>query len=176
MELESLNCDHCGAPLEIPLTATFVKCNHCGSQLAVRRSESVAFTERVEQLAETTEHLTERISELTRQNELSALDRRWEREQEAFMWKDSTGKLHPPAKSATLVGILLAAFTCFIFVPVLFTSDHVPPFVRWVFFPAMILTVVILGIRLSVRANQNVDRYQSALARYKEERAKLLDS
>jgi len=75
MELESLNCDHCGAPLEISLTANYVKCNHCGSQLAVRRSATATFTEKVEQLAETTEQLAEQVSDLTRQSKLTELER-----------------------------------------------------------------------------------------------------
>ena len=99
MQIESLNCNHCGAPLEVPQTAKFIKCNHCGNQLVIRRSESATFTETVEQLAETTENLTAQVSKLTKQNEVEALDRQWDREKESFMVADKHGTKHLPSKS-----------------------------------------------------------------------------
>jgi DNA-directed RNA polymerase subunit RPC12/RpoP len=45
MQLESITCNHCGAPLDVPDAANFVKCNHCDSRLAIKRTQSTTYTE-----------------------------------------------------------------------------------------------------------------------------------
>ena len=154
MELESLNCGRCGAPLEVPRTANYVKCNHCDSQLAIRRSPSATFTETVEQLAETTENLSEQVSELTRQNELAALDRQWERERESFMITDKDGGRHLPNEGmAALSGVIVVVFGCLWTVMAIAITwsapDHGPFQVAKFAFPAFGVVFVIAGIVVS---------------------------
>ena len=48
MELISVSCNHCGAPLEVPPGANYVTCAHCGSRLAVKRTGSAVYTELLE--------------------------------------------------------------------------------------------------------------------------------
>lgn len=50
MELETLSCNNCGAPLQVPENANFVSCAQCGSQLAVKRNESARYTEVLQRL------------------------------------------------------------------------------------------------------------------------------
>jgi len=75
MNLESITCNSCGAPIEIPETANFVRCNHCSTQLAVRREDDVTFTEELDRLEERTDELSEKVDSLATQNEIAALDR-----------------------------------------------------------------------------------------------------
>lgn len=85
MELESIACNNCGAPLEVPPGANFVSCNHCGSNLAVRRSTSVSYTENVDQIDQRTESMARQLAELRYHQELENLDRQWERERERYL-------------------------------------------------------------------------------------------
>lgn len=43
---ETLTCNSCGAPLEVPGTANVVTCNHCSCQLAIRRLGSATLKRR----------------------------------------------------------------------------------------------------------------------------------
>jgi len=45
MNLEALNCNNCGAPINVPPTANFVTCKGCGAQLIIRRTEEATYTE-----------------------------------------------------------------------------------------------------------------------------------
>ena len=47
MKLESLNCNKCGAPLQVPAGVNHLTCNHCGTPLVVRRTESISYTEKL---------------------------------------------------------------------------------------------------------------------------------
>ena len=78
MQLESLNCNNCGAPLEVAATSNFVTCNHCSTRLAVRRTESSAFTEQLEDIGAKQDEMLNRLKRIERQTQLSDLDREWE--------------------------------------------------------------------------------------------------
>jgi len=84
MQLESLNCNNCGAPLEVAATSNFVTCNHCSTRLAVRRTESSAFTEQFEEVID-------RLDRIERQHDLAELDRQWESEKAEFNVTDGHG-------------------------------------------------------------------------------------
>ena len=40
MNAETLNCNNCGAPINVPAAAKYATCAHCGTQLAIRRTDS----------------------------------------------------------------------------------------------------------------------------------------
>ena len=73
MQTESLNCNNCGAPIEVPGGANFVTCVHCNTQLAIKRTESVAYTETLQRIDRHTEQLADQVAVLTYQNELARL-------------------------------------------------------------------------------------------------------
>ncbi len=74
---ESLNCNNSGTPLEVPAGANYITCTHCGTHLAVRRSESVLYTEKIDQIDQRTQEIAEQVSRLTAQQRLDELDRQW---------------------------------------------------------------------------------------------------
>ena len=179
MDLESLTCNHCGAPLEVPRTANFVKCNHCGNQLAVRRSESATFTETVGQLAETTENLTRQVTKLTRQNEIDALDQRWERQREAFMLTDNNGHRHLPSEGTAAIGGIVAAVAgCIWTAMAIAITSSAPDFgpfkVAKFAFPAFGVVFVVFGIFLSVHTYRKAQDYQRAWREYRRQRDRLM--
>jgi hypothetical protein len=75
--IESLCCNSCGGPLEVPGETRFLKCNHCVQSPAVKRSETATFTEAIEQLAEVTEDLAEDVASLKVNHDIFELDRSW---------------------------------------------------------------------------------------------------
>ena len=100
IQLESINCGNCGAPLQIPETAQFVTCNHCKSSLAVKRMESITLTEKLEQTSERLDETEKKLAELVYRNELSEETRRWERQRESLMVTDKHGNKSKPSAIA----------------------------------------------------------------------------
>ncbi len=80
MKTESISCNNCGAALQDPETANFVTCSHCSSRLAIRRHESVVFTEKLEEIGDRQEEMLERLDRIEIQNRIAQIDRNWEQE------------------------------------------------------------------------------------------------
>ncbi|MEZ6067649.1 MAG: hypothetical protein R3B90_18505 [Planctomycetaceae bacterium] len=108
MPTESLTCNSCGAGLQIPEGARYVRCNHCGGQLAIRRDASVAYTELIEQVAVQTEKLTDQVAMLTYQNEINRIDQDWARERDSLMIRDKHGNKHQPSQFTAIIGAVIA--------------------------------------------------------------------
>ena len=71
MKLLALNCNRCGAPLEVPQKAKFITCTFCQTQLSIQRSGGAAYTEALEELGERTEQLVDDVEVLKLQGELN---------------------------------------------------------------------------------------------------------
>jgi LSD1 subclass zinc finger protein len=180
MQIESLNCNHCGAPLEVPQSAKFIRCNHCGSQLVVHRSESATFTEKIEQLTETTENLAAQVSKLTKQSEVDALDRQWDREKEKYMEvTDKHGAKHLPTKGkATAAGCTLCvggAIWTIVAVAIISQFPDGGGFqVAKLAFPVFGVAFFIFGIVMSMKSYRKAQQYEQAYRRYRQRRDELL--
>ena len=108
MKLESINCNQCGAPLEVPESANYVKCNHCQAQLTVKRTASATFTEHLDQLDRKTDAMRDQLQRLVYENRLASIDRSWEREKQQYMIRSKNGQLHEPSEAkAILVSVVL---------------------------------------------------------------------
>lgn len=176
--VERLCCNSCGAPLDVPESAAFVKCNHCGQQLAVRRSETVTFTEAVERFAESAETLSEQLEALSLQNRLAELDRRWERQREEFMIADKHGNRHLPDETNALTsGIGTVIFGCVWIAIVIGITSGGFSFgffdAERVAFTAIGVVIVVLGLGRSLRNFQKARDYRAALHRYEMERNRI---
>lgn len=118
MTVDTIACNQCGAPLSIPGAAQFVTCNHCGASLAVRRSESVTYTEVVAKLVENTSRLAKEVAHLRYQSELARIDREWEVERRQYLIEQKNGPPKEPNRDQALlqgfviviIGVVLAAF------------------------------------------------------------------
>lgn len=180
MELESITCNHCGAPLQVPATADYVTCNHCGSQLAVRRGGSVTFTEVVKQLSETTENLAQQVSKLSRQTELETLERQWEAERESFMVTNNHGaKYLPDERSSMVGGVVTTVFGLFWTVMAFGITSSAPSFgpfgIVKIMFPAFGVLFIVFGIVVATRGSQKAKEYKIAQRAYLQRRQRLLD-
>lgn len=115
MELETVNCGNCGAPLKIPETVDFVTCNHCKSSLAVKRMETVTLTEKLEQTEERLDRAEAHLAQLVYQNRCEGERRRWERESKQHMIKDKHGNMHVPSTAGGAVIMVIMFVMSFFF-------------------------------------------------------------
>ena len=106
MQLLSLTCNHCGAPLEVPGEARFVTCTHCSSRLAVQRSGGAAYTEVLEVLDQRTEQIADDVEKLKLENRLERLDREWMLQRDQYMVHDNHGRRHFPSKVGSLFAMV----------------------------------------------------------------------
>lgn len=119
MEVTSVNCNNCGAPLEVGAGANFATCRHCGSHLAIRRTASAAYTELLGELDRKTDAIASKVEVLLRQNELEQIDREWEEERKRYLSKDKHGEYHEPTAAGAafmavvvgVIGLIIAAST-----------------------------------------------------------------
>jgi hypothetical protein len=108
MDLESLSCGQCGAPLAVPPSAEYVTCNHCHSQLVVRRTQSVSFTEKIDQIDRRTEAMADELAQLRFRSELAEIDRQWEQQRRTYLVHTKNGGEHEPSATGAIVGGVLA--------------------------------------------------------------------
>jgi DNA-directed RNA polymerase subunit RPC12/RpoP len=162
MELSPVACNNCGAPLQIPAAAQYVTCQHCSSQLEVKRNESVAWTEKIEQIAtidRRTEQLVDQVAQLRFQTEVNHIDRSWEREEQRYMVRDQYGNTHRPSEMASVfVGCVMATIGLFYMA----VGDG-----GLVVGPLVILGGLIVGLV----GNHQAIKYQNARRRYRRRRA-----
>ena len=109
MQLETIACNNCGAPLQIPASVQFVTCNHCGSQLAVRRGDSASYTEKLDKIDVRTEKMAQELAQLRYDSELAKLDREWEEERKQYLIKGKDGQTSEPDATSSIVGGVIAA-------------------------------------------------------------------
>lgn len=93
MDLQSMACGNCGAPLQMPAGVKFVTCNYCHSSLAVHRGESASYTEKIAELDARTETMAEDVARLRYESELARIDREWERESQNYFGETQRGEL-----------------------------------------------------------------------------------
>ncbi|MBX9622557.1 MAG: hypothetical protein K2X82_01965 [Gemmataceae bacterium] len=110
MEIVSLNCNNCGAPLEVAAGSNYATCGHCGARLAVRRTASATYTEVLEKLDRTTDAIAGHLATIARQNEVERVDREWERERARYVGKDGG---EPQPVLGLVWGFLVAGFGVF---------------------------------------------------------------
>lgn len=87
MKLISLNCNHCGAPIQVPDDARYATCRFCESQLAVERLDGAWTTRVLLQIQEQTEVLSTDVQELKQSLAVEQLDRQWDLERRRYLDK-----------------------------------------------------------------------------------------
>jgi predicted phage tail protein len=160
----------------VPDTAQFVTCNHCATQLRIQRTSDVTFTEQLDRLAQQTEQLSERINELSAQNEVAAIDREWELERENYMVTDKNKGRHIPTRAGSLTGgIVVTVFGCFWTAMAFGITSFMPFPVVGTIFPLFGVVFVIFGIVTTISAYSKAEAYEDAHRRYQRRRSELLN-
>lgn len=115
MELLSVRCNHCGAPLEVGRDTRYVTCQFCHSPLEVKRTESAIFTEEVAKIAKNTEQMAGSLEVIELQNDIERLDREWMASQPVSFDKNGRPIGEPtPGGAALQMGFaIFFAVVCF---------------------------------------------------------------
>jgi LSD1 subclass zinc finger protein len=199
MKLLALNCNRCGAPLEVPEKAKFVTCTFCQTQLAVQRSGGAAYTEALEKLDERTEQIADDVEILKLQAELDRLDREWTSGRERYMRADNNGVMSVPTRAGALAVMLIStvggiAFTAFSSTmmaasagfgmegpffdadgnPFHLDPSHSAPDLFSSIFPMFGLAFVAFGLFIGFSGLKKADQYEQAQRAYEEKRRELL--
>ncbi|HKP51145.1 MAG TPA: hypothetical protein VJ183_00690 [Chloroflexia bacterium] len=108
MQLESLSCNNCGAPVDVPQSANFITCAHCGSRLAVKRTETAHYTEVLDRLQAHAHKVDRDLQYLRLQNDLMLLDQAWEEERKQYMVSTKYG-VHEEPSLGLVIGSAIGA-------------------------------------------------------------------
>jgi LSD1 subclass zinc finger protein len=168
MNLETVTCNNCGAPLQVPAGARFVMCAHCQMRLEVHRDASVVYTEKVSEIAGNTHRMAADLAELRHDNDLDRLDRQWDQERRQFLIRGQNGELAEPSVAGSVIGgIALAAFSVF-----------------WISIASRIsgpmamfgIVFLIAGLAMSVVSAGGARAMNAAIQRHRRERDELTQS
>ena len=171
MQVESLTCNKCGAPLDVPATVDFLSCGHCGSRLVVNRTGNAHYTETIEQLSKRAERMEEDIDRLALENDLEKLEREWQQEREQYMVRGKDGSLSEPGNALVsniaigAFGGLLLLLTIMYFAPWDFASG-----------PLWLGVLVFAGfIAWSIfDAKRKLARYEAAMQEYERRKSEIM--
>lgn len=169
MELVPVNCNGCGAALDVGPDTRFVTCAQCGARLAVKRSESAAYTEILEGLERKTDAIAEQLAEIQRQNELERIDREWEQERRQWFTRNKDGSMSEPSAAMGVVMAIVAAVFGVFWVG--FAASMGAPCMFMVMGGGICGLAVVLGFA----AVQKAKHYEEARLRYRKRRAAATD-
>lgn len=165
--IRTLLCNQCGAALECPESTRFVRCNHCQSQLEIQQTPDATFTKVVEQLAGTTESISNHLAKIEHQQSLAELDRQWGYERQKYLNPDQS---IPQSPNLLLVAILVGVPSGIFFVVCILGSFISTSFLCGLFVPLMMVVLTGLGYYYS---HQKAAAYQAAESRYLAKRQHL---
>lgn len=170
MEMISVRCNHCGAPLEVGDRTRFVTCQFCNSQLEIKHSDSAVFTEEVARIAENTEKMAGSLEAIRLQNEIEQLDREWSLQQAAY---DAGGRNKGPQTTGqALFGMGFAVFFALVcFGMASFASSMGGPGGIFSLVPVGMGIFALIGGVMGLVKSQGV---QSSRGDYQQRRAALL--
>ena len=176
MPLESITCNHCGAPLEASTSTNFITCNHCGRQLVIRRTGGATYTEQLEEIDRRTERMAEQLDTLAQETELSRLDREWEQEREQYMMTGKHGRRYLPSATGSVVGGLIAAGFGAFWTVMAFAITRFAPFpLIGIIFPLFGILFIVAGLAAAYRGYHKAQGYEQAHRAYQQRRAELLE-
>lgn len=178
MKVISLNCNHCGAPLEVSAKARFVTCGFCDARLAIEHTGNSYSTAVIEELKETTAQLSRDVAELKSGSAIEKLDADWERKRKHHLVTGKHGQQSLPTKGGAVVGgIVITLFGCFwtIMAGTIVAgglSIGAPGPIA--IFPLFGILFVAFGIYNAFSAHSKADAYERDLKRYQSERRRLV--
>ncbi|MEK0449756.1 MAG: hypothetical protein RL088_2024 [Verrucomicrobiota bacterium] len=167
MNIVTLRCNECGAPLEVAEGARYVTCTHCNSQLSIQRTASAVFTEKLDQISAKTDAIAGNLDIIRIQNDIEMLDREWAAERETYLMAGKNGVKYEPSTGSMITGILVACFG--LAWTVAASSMGAPSF--FPLFGIVFIGVAIYGI---FSGNEKAAKLKARRAEYESRRAVLL--
>lgn len=174
MKITSLNCNNCGANLEIQPKVKFFTCKFCKSALTIKNSGNVVYTEVLEEIKDNTDTLLDNSAEMLIEKKIARLDREWALERKKYDVIDHSGEFaYLDETPQTNIGIYLAlAVGWFIFAIIIsqFNMDIGNQFLMIVL-GAIIF--IVMGFNFG-SIDQKKERYKKAKNVYLNKRNDLL--
>lgn len=167
MNLLSVRCNHCGAPLQVGEAARFVTCQFCRTELTVERTDSAVFTQKLSEIHEHTAQMAEDLEVIRLQNDLEKLDREWQMERERYMVTGQHGHKHEPGTFGSLVGGAVAVIAGIVWIAI--TSGHGAPS----FFPLMGVVIIGIGVVGALVGMSKASALEEGRTRYELRRGPL---
>lgn len=168
METVSVLCNSCGAALEIESQSRYVTCQYCNTHLSIKKSESVVYSEVLDELRSNSQKTVEKLNLVSLQNELERIDREWLIDRQQY---ETDGK--PPSNSgislagSILMGVLAIGF-------LIFWSSTTSEIGAPAFFPLFGLAGIAFVIFGIINSSTKASNYTEAKTAYESKRAKLL--
>jgi hypothetical protein len=167
-EVISVNCNHCGAPLQVSSGTRFLTCSYCGSQLAIHRSGGAFYTEVLQEIDARTQRIEQDVQEIKRQNAVEQLDREWEFRRQTFLVRRKDGSTHIPTTAGGIIGAFIAIVAGVAWM--IFTGSMGAP----AFFPLFGLIFIAAGVFGAISSMTKASGYEQAEAQYRLRRNQLL--
>jgi hypothetical protein len=168
MNVISVCCNKCGAPLEVPDKTKFLTCSHCGSKLEVQNSGGAYFTSVLEQIGRRTEKMSDDLETIKHQNDLERIDREWQMKREGLMVRGKDGSESVPSAAGGVIGGGIAV--AFGFIWTIAASSMGAPAI-FLLFGVFFVGAALYGIISSVhKANE----YDSLKQQYESERSEVM--
>jgi hypothetical protein len=168
VQVISLTCNHCGAPLDVPEETRFATCAHCGSRLEIHRTGSAAYTQVLDQIDRRTRNIEQEIEALRLQQELEQLDRDWERQRAELLDRDRRGRTSPPDTAGAIIGPFVMCVFGAIWIATS-ASSGAPGAMS-----LLGLGIIVAGIIVALVGVGKAARYQDAQTAYHRRRTALL--
>jgi hypothetical protein len=109
MEMVTVSCNSCGAPLKVGAQVRFVTCQFCNSQLEIKRNDSTIFTDQIDRIADHTAQMAQNLEAIKLQNEIEMLDR------QAAVGSAQSGRADASnARGGGVLGMAFAVFFAFV--------------------------------------------------------------
>jgi hypothetical protein len=163
-----LNCNACGAPLQVPVQANFVTCTFCSAQLAVRRTEGAITTEALEAIAQGTLKIGEDLETIKLHHELERLDREWTMGLDRYRVQGKDGHYSVPSATGSIFGgVIVIAFGIFWMIGA--SSMGAPGF-----FPLFGLIFIGVAVASMVSGSSKAVAYEQARQVYERRRQEVL--
>jgi len=168
VKLLSLNCNHCGAPLEAPKSAKYLTCQYCNARLQVQHTGSAVYTEVIESIDERTRQIAEDVRAIRASEELEQLDREWAMQRANYMVSGKDGEMSVPGKGGAIMAGVVAvvgggiwtAFAAFMGAPI--------------FFPLFGLLFIAMGLFTAGGIWMKATRFESGQRDYQYQRRQLM--
>jgi uncharacterized membrane protein len=178
MSFETLNCNECGALIQVPTVARYVTCNRCGAHLAVQRTGISTYTEAAPLPARQSDahdpawrEMSGRLEQLEYQNELARIDREWDMEREQYMITSRYGRRYvPSAAAAVVMGVVIVGFGVFWTAMAFGMASNFGGDGFAMFFPLFWVVFIVAGIGVSIYQFTKAQRYQAAYNDYQRRR------
>jgi len=171
VRLLTVQCNQCGAPVEVPARLRQAKCEFCGGQVVLETTDREA----AQRVADNTEALR-------RQAELERIDREWQLNKERFYVRGRDGEMSIPSKAGSLIaGIVIVGFG--IVWTVMATGIAGAGFAMGGrgfgaiagLFPCFGLLFIGMGIAIAVRNYSKASDFESLQNQYHHDRRRAMD-